>query len=314
MGDNDDLSKTEAFENLVELGAALMAAEPVTGAAMMLAGKVPQWWTRRAGVRATAWWKAFLTECQREGLGLDEMRAQICEQMESNPKTADVIMGHMRDVLDTVTSEAVAILGSLRGAYYREERAPDGFFRGATELLMQCTEADLEELRNLTGRLFCIKPTTKSRTIAVTPRQDRSTGIRTFQLAQVELENVGNATTRQDIFGVGWRVGPLWKRLQHLFVSTGLARNEGQLYDFIVEHDEMRRLHQLIRTRGIRQGPYRYCRYDMGKEHVAELEAIPTCFGYGETAEAALEALKQNLHYFVDDAETAELVKAPTPS
>jgi predicted RNase H-like HicB family nuclease len=316
MGKDDEISKAELLETGVEVGAAVGASlavlDPLTAAGIVLATKFPGWVKRVTGARAQAWWNAFLKACEREDLDLEEMRDQIAAQMESDPKTADVIMGHMRDVLDTATSEAVAILGSLRGAYYREERAPDGFFRGATELLMQCTETDLEALRELTGRLACIKPTTKSRTIAVMSGQNRNTGMRTFRLAQVELEEAG--TPRQDILGVGWKVGPLWKRLQHLLVSTGLARNDGQLYDFIVEHDEMRRLHSFVRRRGIRDGAYPCYRRGKDNSHHAELVSLPACFGYGATPDEALQSLKVNLALFVEDAATAELVRKPGPS
>jgi hypothetical protein len=311
MSKGDDLSKSEAWETFVGLGATLAAVEPLTGAAMMLAGKVPGWWARRAGARATAWWEAFLEACGSEHLGLEEMRARIAEQMESNLETADVIMGHMRDVLDTVTSEAVAILGSLRGAYYGDGRKPDAFFRGATELLMQCTDADLEALRELTGRLACIRPRARSRTLAVNSFLDPNTGRRYQRFADMELDET--PTTRQDILAAEWEVEPLWKRMQHLLVSTGLARDDNELYSFVVEHDDMVRLHRLVRQRGIREGTYRFYRGVRDGVHVAELASIRSCFGYGPTSDEALAALKSNLALFVEDATTAELVKIPRP-
>lgn len=311
MSGKQDISKSDAFDMLVGLGATLAAAERVTAAALMLVGKVPAWWSKRVGARAEVWWTEFLKACSRDNLGLEEMRTTIAAQMENNPQTADVIMGHMRDVLDTVTNEAVGILGSLRGAYYAEHREIDGFFRSTTELLMQCTASDLAALRDLTARISCIAPRTKSCTLAVNTRFDSNTGARFQNVADVELDST--PSTRQDILAATWEVGALWKRLQHLLVSTGLARNDNDLYGFIVEHDDMRRLHHLVRQRGISDGKYRYFRRGRDNLHVAELESLPYCFGYGTTSEEALESLRSNLALFADDAATAELIKTPRP-
>jgi predicted RNase H-like HicB family nuclease len=177
---------------------------------------------------------------------------------------------------------------------------------------MQCTDSDLFALRDLTARLSCVRPTTKSRTLAVSSSLDSNTGIRYQRVDHIELDV--SPTERRGIPRVGWAVDPLWKRMQHLLVSTGLARDDNELYSFIVEHGDVRRLHGLVKQRGIREGKYLCYRSGFDNEHSAELVLMPCCFGYGSTPEEALASLKENLVLFVEDAATAELVKTPRPS
>jgi hypothetical protein len=211
MSNDEDTTKSEAWEGLVGLGATLMAVEPVTGAAMMLAGKMPSLWARRASARATAWWKAFLDECRTDpSTDVGALRARIEQQMESSPEMADVIMSHMRQVLDAVTGEAVPVLGALHGAYHAKNWKPDGFFRGATELLMQCAEADLEALRALAGRIACITPVTKTKTVSLSSRVFGSRPSRFYRVSHIEQAEHPNAAL-EEIMNVEWDAGPLWQ-------------------------------------------------------------------------------------------------------
>jgi hypothetical protein len=306
-----DLSKPEAIAGLIEWASVALATYPKTAALALFLRKVPGLWGRRVNARAGAWYAGFLRTCQRERLTPFEMVQRVAEQIESGEAPADVVFGFVKDVMATPFEGCVPILGALRGAYYAEGRATDAFFRSFAALLAQCTELDLEGLRTLIGRLACVQPDTKSKTLLLETvyfhNAASDTGSWRRDVHQLELE-VDGGSRRTNVLGTSWTAAAQWRRIDHLLVSTGLARGEGR-ENLIVQHGEVLRMQKFLRPAIEPAGRYRYVLHGSGGSYHAELELIPACFGYGATPDEAVDLLRKNLVMFVSDAATAVLAK-----
>lgn len=124
------------------LGAAMLKVGPAAW------GSIVDFARDRIQRAKAAWGNAVEAELPPEGKERDRVVAA----------SPEVILDHIRRLMEGVDPAVVPALGRLAGMYVAEERKPDDFFRGATRMLCDFTAEELDDARRIFSVVWGIPP------------------------------------------------------------------------------------------------------------------------------------------------------------
>lgn len=100
-------------------------------------------WRKR---RAERWWECIVAASP--GKTVEEIQG-IIEAHSDEPFVRETILESVRRMLESVSDEAVEVLGSITADYIGSNRAPDPFFRGVARLVADLESSEISDLREL---------------------------------------------------------------------------------------------------------------------------------------------------------------------
>ncbi len=124
------------------VGAAVLKVGPAAW------GRVVDFWRDRSQQATAAWAQAMESELPPEGAERDHA-------VEESP---EVILDHIRRLMEGVDPAVVPALGRLAGMYVAGKRKPDDFFRGATRMLCDLTADELADAQHIFRAAWGIPP------------------------------------------------------------------------------------------------------------------------------------------------------------